>query len=119
MTSFDKDAVTLIKRSIPLLLSGGLGVINTFVDKSFSTVFEAGILTILSYATMIVTLTGSILTNAIGGASYSFIASEIAENKKESVINRVNQINFFFLSIFSLICLGFIVLGFFSLRSYF
>lgn len=116
MTSFDKDAVTLIKRSIPLLLSGGLGVINTFVDKSFSTVFEAGILTILSYATMIVTLTGSILTNAIGGASYSFIASEIAENKKESVINRVNQINFFFLSIFSLICLGFIVLGFFFLK---
>ena len=111
MTSFDKDAIVLIKRSLPLLISGGLGVINTFVDKSFSTLFNPGTLTIISYSIMIVTLISSLITNAIGGASYSFIASEIEQDQLKQAQNRINKINFFFLSIFSLICLGFILIG--------
>ena len=116
MTYFDKDAIFLVKKSIPLLISGGLGVINTFVDKSFSTIFEPGILTILSYATLIVMLVSSIITNAVGGASYAFIAAEVANNELLSVQTRIKQINFFFLTIFSFICLGFIILGKFFLE---
>ena len=111
MTSFDKDAIGLIRRSVPLLISGGLGVINTFVDKSFSTLFNPGTLTIISYSTMIVLLISSLITNAIGGASYSFIASEIASNQLDKVQTRIKNINFFFLSIFSLICIFFILIG--------
>ena len=111
MTSFDKDAIGLIKRSVPLLISGGLGVINTFVDKSFSTLFNPGTLTIISYSTMIVLLISSLITNAIGGASYSFIASEIGSNQLKQAQTRIKKINFFFLSIFSLISVLFIFTG--------
>lgn len=115
MTSFDNDAIHLIKNSLPLLISGGLGVINTFVDKSFSTRFESGILTIMNYSTMIVLLISSLITNAVSSASYSFIASEIANNERKRVQTRLIQINFFFLFIFSLICILFIFTGKFFL----
>lgn len=111
MTAFDKDAIQLIKNSLPLLISGGLGVINTFVDKSFGTLLDEGAITILSYATMIVLLVSSILTNAISGASYSFIASEVANNQLEKVQERVSQINFFFLFIYSTLCILFVLIG--------
>ncbi|MEQ2527537.1 lipid II flippase MurJ [Bacillaceae bacterium CLA-AA-H227] len=116
MTSFDKDAIALIKKSVPLLISGGLGVINTFIDKSFSTLFEPGILTIISYSTMIVTLISSLFTNAIGGASYSFIASEVRNNQLEQVQSRVNNINFIFMFVFGSICILFILVGEFFLK---
>ncbi|WP_423799689.1 lipid II flippase MurJ [Neobacillus sp. SAB-20_R2A] len=116
MTCFDRDAVVLIKNSLPLLISGGLGVINTFVDKSFATLFASGTLTILSYSNMIVLLISSVITNAISSASYSFVASEIANNEFKKVQARVSQINFFFLFIYSLICLLYIILGEFFLK---
>ncbi|MFK4998706.1 lipid II flippase MurJ [Bacillus sp. N9] len=115
MTTFDKDAIRLIKKSIPLLISGGLGVINTFVDKSFATLFDAGILTIISYSIMIVLLISSLITNAISGASYSFIVSEIGNNQINAAQSRIKQINFFFLFIYSLICILFILMGKFFL----
>ncbi|WP_099354848.1 lipid II flippase MurJ [Fredinandcohnia onubensis] len=114
-TKYDKDVLKLIKNSIPLLISGGLGVINTFVDKSFATIFEPGTLTILSYSTMIVILSSSIITNAVSGASYSFIASEISKNELKKAQTRISQINLFFVAIFSVISILFILFGKFFL----
>lgn len=103
VTGLDKEVIKLIWFSLPLILGGGMGVINNFVDKGFASNLNPGDISALTYSFLIITLVGSTVTSPVAGAAYSFISTLIAENKLEAVQEKVKKFSNILLVIFILI----------------
>lgn len=102
VTAFDKSVFKLLSFSVPLILGGGIGVINSLVDKAFGTTLSQGALSALTYSFLIITVIGSTIIGPLMGSAYTFIVSLIIEKDIKTLALKIGKIKFIFLAIFFL-----------------
>lgn len=109
--TFDKEVFTLFSLSLPLVFGGGLSVLNNFIDKWFASGLDEGTLTVLSYGFLIVTQVRLVINGPIAAASSSFFTSHIINKNYSRLQQRLNNISDSFCSLFTLLLLGFLLVG--------
>lgn len=112
ITAFDREVFSLLKFALPLILSGGVGIINNMVDKGFATTLDSGNLTALNYGFMLMLQAKALIIGPLAGASFSFIASDISENNIENLQIRVSKLADTIVALFTLIIFCFLLFGF-------
>jgi putative peptidoglycan lipid II flippase len=106
---FDADVWKLFAFSIPLILTGGLGMISIAIDRSFATNLPEGTVSTLSYAFLLVSSATGVFSQVMSKASFSYL-SHMSESPQE-VNKQVKRIYFAYILGFIIISLGFIAIG--------
>jgi putative peptidoglycan lipid II flippase len=92
ITKIDKEVTKLLWFSVPLILGGGMGIINNFVDKAFASTLVQGELSALTYSFLMVSVLGSSIIGPISGAAFSFISTSVSIGDLMDVENRLKKI---------------------------
>ena len=83
-----KETITL---SLPLIITGSLGIINPIVDKAFASSLKDGSISALRYAQ---TIMGMVVTLIIGSfltTVFTELSEQIADNNKKALENRLKK----------------------------
>lgn len=116
---FDMGAFRLFSFATPLIISGGIGIINMMVDRAFATTLDAGTVSVLSYAYLLVSTASGLSHQIISKASFSYLAD--LTHQPEVLANQILKlyriyIGLFILTNFLYLCCGPLVLRFMFLR---
>lgn len=111
MTMFDKKVFGVIKFALPLVLGGSFTIINSFVDKGFSSTLPEGHLTTLDLGARLFEQVKGLITGPIIGALYAFLSLAISKKEYKDVQNKITKLSDSMITIFTLIFLGYVLLG--------
>lgn len=75
----DTSAFRLFAFAIPLILSGSLGIINMMVDRAFATTLDAGTVSVLSYAYLLISTVSGLSHQIISKASFTYLADLVSQ----------------------------------------
>lgn len=66
----------------PLVVSGSVGMVNIFIDRWFASGFDAGRLSIMQTALMLITQIGAVAVSPLINAAYPFFSASYVEGKQ-------------------------------------
>ncbi|MBR4578558.1 MAG: polysaccharide biosynthesis protein [Oscillospiraceae bacterium] len=81
----DPEVQTILYAFLPILLSEGIDKLASFVDSMIAANLETGMITILSYSQMIVTMINSLLIVNLFSHEYPRIVANIQEDKSQKL----------------------------------
>lgn len=115
----DTSAFRLFTFAIPLILSGSLGIINMMVDRAFATTLDAGTVSILSYAYLLISTVSGLSHQIISKASFTYLADLVSQplvlNKQILQLYQI-YIGLFIITNLVYLCCGDLVLQLMFLR---
>ncbi|MBR3611437.1 MAG: polysaccharide biosynthesis C-terminal domain-containing protein [Oscillospiraceae bacterium] len=76
----NQESLSLLKKFIPMLFSGGIYQLSLFVDSIMASFLSTGMVTILSYSTQVSSMASSIVVGNLLQYIYPKIAKRINEN---------------------------------------
>lgn len=111
MTRFDKGVFSVIKFALPLVLGGSFTIINSFVDKGFSSTLPTGQLTTMDLAGRLLEQIKGLVAGPIIGALYAFISLSITKKEFNSTQERLTKVTNTLITLFSIIYVIYILWG--------
>lgn len=89
-----KAALPYLRQTTPLMLSGSVGMLNIFIDRWFAAGFEAGRLSIMQTAFMLITQIGGALVSPMINSAYPYFSVAFVNqqwNEAYSAVARVEN----------------------------
>lgn len=111
MTAFDKNVFSVIKFALPLVLGGSFTIINSFVDKGFSSTLPEGQLTTLDLGGRVLEQVKGLISGPIVGALYAFLSLSISKKEFVETQERLKKVSNSLISMFAIIYVGYIIWG--------
>ncbi|WP_187759717.1 lipid II flippase MurJ [Thiospirochaeta perfilievii] len=115
MTKFDPKVIQLLRFALPLILGGSFTIINSFVDKGFSSTLPVGQLTTLDLSMRLVEQIKGLIAGPLVGALYAFLSLSITRKNYKVAQQQLSQITDNLITLFSLVFILFILFGKFAL----
>lgn len=111
MTKFDKKVFSVIKFAIPLIIGGSFTIINSFVDKGFSSTLPEGQLTTLDLGGRLLEQVKGLFAGPIVGALYAFLSLSISKKEFKSAQDKITKVSNSLFTIFTLVFAGYLLFG--------